>query len=52
MRIKLFDNVSRPALEHEVNDFLELNCIETADIQYNTYINERGAEIWTVMVVY
>ena len=52
MKIKLFDNISRPELEREVNEFLELYCIEKADIHYNTYVNRHGVDIWTVMIVY
>ena len=52
MKIKLFDNINRQALEREVNDFLEDYCIETAEIHYNTYIDGHGVDIWTVMIVY
>ena len=52
MKIKLFDDISRSALEREVNEFIELHGIDAADIQYNTYINGHGVDIWTVMIVY
>ena len=53
--VKFFSEASEVALQREVNIFIrerqEIN-MEDVDIQYNVYVDEKGHDRWTAMVVY
>ena len=55
-QIKLFDKKGDFDLQKEVNDFIrevqEINLKEIVDIRYKIYVDNKGNNHWTAMVIY
>lgn len=53
--VKLFSESNDLDLQREINHFIkerqEIN-MEEVDIRYNIYVDEKGHDRWTAMVVY
>lgn len=49
MKVKIFENVRKEALEEDVNDFTRK--VEVIDIEYSVFV-ENGKAHYSIMVVY
>lgn len=54
-QVKFFSEANDLDLQHEINHFIKEQheiYMEEVDIRYNIYVDEKGHDRWTAMVVY